>query len=136
MAKLRQVIFKAACFYSVASLVYVALVALMVKGNTTVADAYSLVLGNLAVLFGYSLVFGASFLLFDAAKLPQSARRLLHVIVLYAATIAAHNRRQADGADENAEVWTSTLPPQFSRLAQYIAETEEKEDVKKEPKTS
>ena len=76
MAKLRQVIFKAACFYSVASLVYVALVALMVKGNTTVADAYS-------------LVFGASFLLFDAAKLPQSARRLLHVIVLYAATIAA-----------------------------------------------
>ena len=80
MAKLRQVIFKAACFYSVASLVYVALVALMVKGNTTVADAYSLVLGNLA---------GASFLLFDAAKLPQSARRLLHVIVLYAATIAA-----------------------------------------------
>ena len=58
MAKLRQVIFKAACFYSVASLVYVALVALMVKGNTTVADAYSLVLGNLAVLFGYSLVFG------------------------------------------------------------------------------
>ena len=75
MAKLRQVIFKAACFYSVASLVYVALVALMVKGNTTVADAYSLVLGNLAVLFGYSLVFGASFLLFDAAKLPQSARR-------------------------------------------------------------
>lgn len=89
MAKLRQVIFKAACFYSVASLVYVALVALMVKGNTTVADAYSLVLGNLAVLFGYSLVFGASFLLFDAAKLPQSARRLLHVIVLYAATIAA-----------------------------------------------
>ena len=55
MAKLRQVIFKAACFYSVASLVYVALVALMVKGNTTVADAYSLVLGNLAVLFGLSV---------------------------------------------------------------------------------
>ena len=88
MAKLRQVIFKAACFYSVASLVYVALVALMVKGNTTVADAYSLVLGNLAVLFGYSLVFGASFLLFDAAKRPSPAaryralrcddRRLLH----------------------------------------------------------
>lgn len=89
MAKLRQVIFKAACFYSVASLVYVSLVALMVDGSTTIANAYSLVLGNLVVLFGYSLVFGASFLLFDAAKLPQSARRLLHVIVLYVATVAA-----------------------------------------------
>ena len=66
-----------------------------------------------------------------AAAPPARAAQCLS----YAATIAVHNRRQADGADENAEVWTSTLPPQFSRLAQYIAETEEKEDVKKEPKT-
>jgi len=89
MSKLRQIIFKAACFYTVSSLIYVLLVALMVKGSATVSNAYLRVFGNLAVLFGFSCVFGASFLVFDLTKIPVSARRLLHVAVLYAAMLVA-----------------------------------------------
>lgn len=89
MTRFKRVCFSSACFYTVASLLYVLAVGLMVKGSAAVGDAYMKVFQNLAVLFGFSCIFGASFLIFDAAKLPQTARRLLHVVVLYAAMLAA-----------------------------------------------
>lgn len=89
MNKFRRICFNGACFYTVSSLLYVLAVGLMVKGSAMVDDAYMQVFGNLAVLFGFSCVFGASFLIFDVARLPQTARRLLHVVVLYAAMLVA-----------------------------------------------
>ncbi len=92
MEKLKSVLFKAACFYSCASLVYLLAVALFLDGNTTVinaSDAYMEVFEKTAVLFLFSLAFGASFMIFDVKKLPSSAKRIIHAIGLYIAFVAA-----------------------------------------------
>ncbi len=79
---------RAAWFFTAAVPVYTLILRLGVTESGDTAGIYAVLFKNILTLFGFACVFGASFLFFDT-KLPQSAKRLLHVLTLYLASLTA-----------------------------------------------
>ncbi len=87
MSKFQRVIFIAAAFFTVLTLIYLSALAIAVSGKAT-DGVYTLLLKNVFTLFGFSCVVGASSLILTS-RLPSAARRVLHVLVIYAATVVS-----------------------------------------------
>lgn len=85
-SKFRKAANRASWFFTAAALAYTLTLAVVMPETNESVDIYGVLFKNIATLFGFSCVFGASFLLFDTA-LPSSAKRFLHVLVLYVATL-------------------------------------------------
>ncbi len=86
MSKFRNTANRASWFFTVAVLVYSLTLAIGMSEVTNITGIYGVLFKNIVTLFGFSCVFGVSFLLFDT-KLPSSAKRMLHILILYAAML-------------------------------------------------
>lgn len=86
MNKAKSAARRAFCFFSFAVLAYTGFLAVGLGDSKGLADTYGLLFKNICVIFAYALAFGFSFLVFEIKRSPV-ARRILHVFLLYAATL-------------------------------------------------
>jgi len=85
MIRFKTIAFTACAFFSGAALVYTASLALAL-GTSSAAGAYGLLFKNIAALFIYSWILALLGQVFET-KLPSAAKRVIHVLALYAATL-------------------------------------------------
>lgn len=87
MSSLNKVLYRAASFFTLSSLVYTLCVALAKGQNQNINDVYMLLFKNQVALFVFSVIFGLSFLFFNIKKLPPAAKRFFHIVLLYLAML-------------------------------------------------
>ncbi|MDD4125623.1 MAG: hypothetical protein PHW77_07880 [Eubacteriales bacterium] len=88
MNRFRQTANRSSWFFTVSVLIYSLALATGMSDISNDIGIYRLLFKNIVTLFAFSCVFGSSFLLFDT-KLPSSAKRLFHILILYAAMLAS-----------------------------------------------
>jgi hypothetical protein len=79
---------RACRFFTVTAILYTAWLAVGLSEAENVSGIYGLLFKNIITIFAFSCVYGASFLLFNL-KITPAAKRVLHVLILYAAMLAS-----------------------------------------------
>ena len=97
MKKLQRVVFIASTFFTVLTLIYLSALAISVSGKAT-DGVYTLLLKNVFTLFGFSCVVGVSSLILTS-RLPSAARRVLHVLIIYASAVVSSLIMANPGSD-------------------------------------
>lgn len=97
MKKFQRVVFISAVFFTVLTLIYLSALAIAVSGRAT-DGVYTLLLKNVFTLFGFSCVVGVSSLILTS-KLGESAKRLLHILVIYVSAVVSSLIMANPGSD-------------------------------------
>ncbi len=97
MKKFQRVVFISAVFFTVLTLIYLSALAIAVSGRAT-DGVYTLLLKNVFTLFGFSCVVGVSSLILTS-KLGGSAKRLLHILVIYVSAVVSSLIMANPGSD-------------------------------------
>jgi hypothetical protein len=79
---------RACRFFTVAAIIYTASLAAGLAEAENVSGIYGLLFKNIITIFAFSCVYGSSFLLFNL-KITPAAKRMLHVLILYAAMLVS-----------------------------------------------
>ncbi|MEG1742834.1 MAG: DUF3021 family protein [Clostridia bacterium] len=87
MKQFKKIALKTSCFFTIGSLIYILLLTFSVSGTPNVSDVYSLILKNHLAMLAFSIIFGVSYLIFDIKKMPQAAKRFLHILINYVAML-------------------------------------------------
>lgn len=98
--------FHAFCAYSVISFLWVAFIATGISnGNTDIsAFAMRLMQSNLSIAL-FSAVYGFSFLVFRAKKLSDAAKRSIHILLNYVASMVCVYALHANVSDVKTSTW-------------------------------
>ena len=73
--------------FTAAVIVYTGALAAAMSDDASAAGAYGLLFKNIMLLFVFSLAVGCAELIFSLQKLPPAAKRVIHVLAVYAVTL-------------------------------------------------
>lgn len=78
----------ACCVFTASVIIYTGALAAAMSSEASAAGAYGLLFKNIMLLFVFSLAVGFAELIFTLEKLPPAAKRVIHVLAVYAVTLA------------------------------------------------